>query len=418
MATPTNATSSKIEGIIDVDEWAESFKETNYNHTTNNEKPAQDATETMVDLDADSEGSAGGKAIAGIAVIPEEKLETRVKEVDDLSTYDGSNISERIEAFIKAHAVVLVGKLHCPFCLDVLNLLSDQLGVEVFVINLDKQNSGIGSDIHKHIIDAYEHRTVPAVFCRGKFLGGCDDVKALQANGTLERETLVGLMNKPRANYTDCLKTAHLIPVDRSQAINPWFWFPNVVNNHVVRVTGFQVCTLSVFSAVFPNETWARYIAPGLLIDFMLRFAVGPGTSPLGMVATFATSPFKPQFKPGPPKQFASFCGVFFTLMATIFYFVDFTGQQYIGCAFMVGLACASGLEWVFDFCLGCLFFSWGIMFGIFPDYVYRIYISSKQETEDSWDYMLLDSNALAPAQVDSDPSSAISFKCKRVDKR
>lgn len=335
--------------------------------------------------------------------------------VDDLSEYKGENLTDKVDTFIQEEDVVIIAKSTCPFCRDVLDLLSAQLGVACHVINIDQYPNKEGGVIHKHIQEKYNHRTVPAVFVRNQFLGGCDNVKALHAKDKLEREVLVGLIGNQRATHTGTLETAQLlVNSDRGQAIHPLFWFPNVVNNYVVRATGFQVCICSVLSAAFPNETWARYLAPALLIDFVLRFAVGAGASPLGMIATVVTSPLRPQFKPGPPKQFASFCGVFFTLMGTLFYFVEFEGHQYVACAFMAGLACASGLEWAFDFCLGCLFFSWGIMFGVFPDYVYRIYTSSKQETEDSWDYMFKDSNAPVPEKVDSDPSSPISLKYKR----
>lgn len=292
--------------------------------------------------------------------------QNKVEIVTDLLEYQGDTTGERVESFIQTNDVVVIAKSHCPFCRDVLDLLGNQLGVNVHVINVDHMPNA--SEIHKHVIDTYKHRTFPAVFARGKFLGGCEEVKALRSSGILERETLAGLMHKQRARDTEKVETAHLVPTERSRAIHPLFWFPNVVNNYVVRVTGFQVFVLSVLSAAFPNDAWGRYTAVGLLIDFLLRFMVGSSASPLGMIATLVVSPFHPQFKPGPPKQFAAFCGVFFTLMGTIFYFVEFKGHQYVGCAFMAGLAGASGLEWVLDFCLGCLFYSWGIMFGLIPD--------------------------------------------------
>lgn len=416
---PTNTAVPVMDNEIDVDEWSASQKTLNYNHIT------AGVPEKKIDnVDVEStENLTSGDEQPLLEGISEDKTlhnsdnSACVVQVADLSVYEGTTVGEQVDTYIRAHAVAIIGKSHCPFCRDVLDLLCNQLGVQVHVINVDKPLAGgaTGSDVHKHIIDAYKHKTVPAVFCRGTFLGGCEDVKKLHASGTLELETLAGLIDKPRTAGADRLETAHLLPTEHGgKAIHPAFWFPNVVNNYVVRVTGFQVCVLAVLSAAFPNEDWARYIAPGLLIDFMLRFMVGASASPLGMIATFVTSSFKPQFKPGPPKQFASFCGVFFCLMGTIFYFVKFSGHQYIACFFMAGLAGAAGLEWAFDFCLGCLFYSWGIMFGIFPDYVYRIYTSSKQETEDSWEYMFYDSNAPAPEKVDTDPSSPISLKYKR----
>ena len=105
-------------------------------------------------------------------------------------------------------------------------------------------------------------------------------------------------------------------------------------------------------------------------------------------------------------------CGIMFSGLGTLFYFLDFKGHEYVGMSFMAGLAGASGLEWAFDFCLGCKFYAIGIYLGLIPDYVYRIYTSSRQETEDSWDYMYLSSNARRPEKV-ATGSSPIALKYK-----
>ena len=175
------------------------------------------------------------------------------------------------------------------------------------------------------------------VIIRGTFVGGCDDTKALYRSGELEQKHLVGLVQHKRTTGTERIETAKLIPMDRSKAMNPPFWYPNTVNNNVVRLTGLQVSLMAALSAGFHWEMWARYMAIGLLVDFAIRVTAGSGVSPLGMVATFLTSPLKPDFKPGPPKQFAAFCGVFFSTMATIFYFLDFEYHDVVGACFMGG---------------------------------------------------------------------------------
>lgn len=185
--------------------------------------------------------------------------------------------------------------------------------------------------------DVSRHTTYPFVFIRGNFIGGCDDTKALHRSGELEQKLLVGLVRRKRTAGTERFETAKLLPNERSDAINPPFWFPNTVNNNVVRMTGVQVCIMSALSAGFHWEMWARYLAIGLLVDFTIRMVAGSGCSPLGMIATFLTSFMKPDFRPGPPKQFASFCGVFFSTMGTIFYFLDFEYHDVVGACFMGG---------------------------------------------------------------------------------
>jgi hypothetical protein len=176
------------------------------------------------------------------------------------------------------------------------------------------------------------------------------------------------LMRHETTKDTDQLETAHLITGYRSTARNPLFWFPNTVNNRVVRLTGLQVFVISLISCIFHQELWARYLAVFLVVDFMIRMTVGSFLSPLGMIASFVASFFEPNFKPGPPKQFAAFCGVFFSTMATTFYFVEFDYHEVVGAIWIGMLAGASGLEAFADFCLGCVFFGLGIQFGLLPD--------------------------------------------------
>ncbi len=320
--------------------------------------------------------------------------------ITDIEAYPGADRRAKIDALLDLHSVVVISKSNCVFCRDVKDLLINQIGVTVHVVDINNLQPD-GGKIFAYIKNKTGKSTVPQVFVRGEFMGGCDDVKALHHKGKLEQK-LQGLVIKSRAAGADKLEIAHLIPPKRGMAMNPLFWFPNVVNNHVIRVVGFQVCCLSVVCAVFREEEWAHWLTVFVLLDFCLRLIAGASASPLGMIATFLTSPFRPLFRPGPPKQFASLCGVMFSGLGTLFYFWDFEHHEWVGMAFMAGLAGASGLEWMFDFCLGCKFYAIGIYLGLIPDYVYRIYTSSRQETEESWNYMFLHSRAPSPESVDT----------------
>jgi tellurite resistance protein TehA-like permease len=263
-------------------------------------------------------------------------------------------------------------------------------------------------------LSLFSHFTVPVVFIRGAYIGGCNETKALYQSGVLEQEHLDGLVKLKRTTGTERLETARLLPKERSTAMNPPFWFPNTVNNNVVRMTGVQVCLLSALSAAFHWKLWARYLAVGLLVDFWLRLVAGSGVSPLGMIANLLTSSLKPDFRPGPPKQFAAFCGLFFSTLGTVFYFLDFELHDVVGAIWMGMLAGAAGLEGFCDFCFGCLFYGVGIQFGLLPDSTYRIHTATRQETIDAWDYRFLNSNAVKPVHVDTDPKSAVSLKYQK----
>lgn len=148
------------------------------------------------------------------------------------------------------------------------------------------------------------------------------------------------------------LDTAKLVTPPRGKAVHALFWFPPTVNDYVVRVVGCQVFSLSVISAVFHEEEIAKWIAVFILIDFVTRFTVGSSLSVLGMIATVLTAHWKPSFKPGPPKQFASFCGVMFSTVSVCCFF---TGHELWGAVVIAMLAGAAGLEGFVGFCLGCL---------------------------------------------------------------
>ena len=107
----------------------------------------------------------------------------------------------------------------------------------------------------------------------------------------MDCELLAKLIQKQRATMATELNSTHFVHPERGQATHPLFWFPNVVNNYVVRVTSFQVFVLAFLSAAFTNDTGDRYCAVALLTDFGLRFMGASSVSFLGMIAIVVTSP-------------------------------------------------------------------------------------------------------------------------------
>jgi hypothetical protein len=172
---------------------------------------------------------------------------------------------------------------------------------------------------------------------------------------------------------------------------------------------------LCVISIIFHQEVWGAWISAFLLIDFLTRMMVGSSLSVLGMVGTLISSPFQPQFRPGPPKQFASFCGVCFSLVATCCYF---TGNEVYGAIVLGGLAVAAGMEGFLDFCLGCVFFALGIRFNLIPNVVYRIYTSSRPEVVETWKFGNVSCHPSQPSRVKTDPNDpvALEYKIKSDD--
>ena len=94
------------------------------------------------------------------------------------------------------------------------------------------------------------------------------------------------------------------------------FYFPETVNNVVVRFNGFFTFSIALLSVIFYENRTTPWVMLFLAIDFSSRLIYGSTVSPLGTGAMLLALPFKPIYACGPPKQFASFCGLFFSSTA------------------------------------------------------------------------------------------------------
>ena len=81
-----------------------------------------------------------------------------------------------------------------------------------------------------------------------------------------------------------------------------------------------------------------------------------------------------------------------FSGLASIFLLLEHSEEgnwsNWLGAAWLIGLAGAAGLEAFLNFCLGCVFFGWGIRFGLIPANVYTVHLNTKAETENTWEVM------------------------------
>ena len=94
------------------------------------------------------------------------------------------------------------------------------------------------------------------------------------------------------------------------------FYFPETVNNIVVRFNGFFTFSIALLCVIFYENRTTPWVMLFLAIDFSSRLLYGATVSPLGAGAMLLALPFKPIYACGPPKQFASFCGLFFSSTA------------------------------------------------------------------------------------------------------
>jgi tellurite resistance protein len=216
----------------------------------------------------------------------------------------------------------------------------------------------------------------------------------------------------------DSLATIRLTLPARGEATNPLLWFPNVVNRWINQGTGILTVALCILGIIYRTHRWGWWITAFLLLDFSSRFAFGGAASLLSQIASLLVAPFenstklRPEFKPGPPKQFAASCGIAFTATATALYF---NGYYIVGAIILGLLSGAAGLEGFIDFCVGCFFFGYALKFKMVPTYVYAIATNTLEETKLAWEYMFLPSGAPAPVKA-GDESSALRYKIKSAE--
>lgn len=83
---------------------------------------------------------------------------------------------------INGSTVVMFSWVKCPFCVRAKALLGP-LTTDMKVYEIDTMEGG--DDMKAQIERDYNHDTVPAIFIKGIFVGGCSDVQALNSEGKL-----------------------------------------------------------------------------------------------------------------------------------------------------------------------------------------------------------------------------------------
>ncbi|KAG2203369.1 hypothetical protein INT47_010067 [Mucor saturninus] len=95
-----------------------------------------------------------------------------------------AQVQELVEKIIESNKVVVFSKSYCPYCVKAKAVLKE-FGVEFFVMELDKENNG--SAVQQYLAEKTGQRTVPNIFINQQHIGGCDDLLAAKANGSLKK---------------------------------------------------------------------------------------------------------------------------------------------------------------------------------------------------------------------------------------
>ena len=110
--------------------------------------------------------------------------------------------------------------------------------------------------------------------------------------------------------------------------IKNFFSFPEMINDVSARLVAFFViiiCSLLLISTI-NNQDFALYISIFLLYGFVARVTSGPKVSPVAILVTKIIVPrlsFQEKLLPGPPKRFAQFIGMIFSVSIVTFIIFD-----------------------------------------------------------------------------------------------
>eukprot|EP00301_Raphidiophrys_heterophryoidea_P005822 c12404_g1_i2.p1 GENE.c12404_g1_i2~~c12404_g1_i2.p1 ORF type:complete len:943 (+),score=168.97 c12404_g1_i2:138-2831(+) len=300
---------------------------------------------------------------------------------------------------------LIFGKSSCAYSIEARRTLEAN-GILHFVVLVNKEaNHGA---IRKILKSRTSIGTVPIIFINGKLIGDCNTLKTLESTGALMQ--LIATLDPASLAKSGELSANNSRGGLHAKAVSTLIAFPDTVNHYVVRATAFQSFIICVLIVIFRSYYW-HWVIAALFGDFCLRFVAGPYLSPLGMFASLAASKFKPLFKAGPPKQFATFCGIVMSGLATLFYFIDI---PVVGTILTAALGLATGFESIFDYCLGCTAFSIAIDYGLISTSIDKIHLNVREERKVAWETeFLLEHTTPIPEVVTVNVSSSPGQSCE-----
>ena len=102
--------------------------------------------------------------------------------------YDKSKVDAQIEEFIASSDVALFSFTTCPFCRRAKDALEER-SIPYKAMELDELEGNLGNEIRAELGRRTKRTSVPSIFVKGEFIGGCNDgpgLLPLLENGEFE----------------------------------------------------------------------------------------------------------------------------------------------------------------------------------------------------------------------------------------
>ena len=143
------------------------------------------------------------------------------------------------------------------------------------------------------------------------------------------------------------------------------FSFPHPVNEVAARWVAAMVAVLAI-AIILSDLYWLMFL---LAYGFLARVLTGPKLSPMGLLATRILVPqlgHHQKLVAGPPKRFAQFVGLTFSITAlALFYGFGFAQAAEAVLAILIIFAL---MESILGFCAGCSVFNILIKLDLIPE--------------------------------------------------
>jgi glutaredoxin 3 len=103
--------------------------------------------------------------------------------------YDEDSVGTTVDDFVSGNEIAMFSFTTCPFCRRAKDAL-DERGISYQTIELDELEGNQGNEIRAMLGKKTKRTSVPSIFVRGTYIGGCNDgpgLMPLLASGELEK---------------------------------------------------------------------------------------------------------------------------------------------------------------------------------------------------------------------------------------